>query len=98
MRRDRWPPAVAPPLQKQIRNAFRRDLRPLAQLRTRQAGVSLIPVRSFASKTPKVIALYSIFIAVFTKNTFFHTFLRFFALKIKQNRNSTPYIVQENYL
>jgi hypothetical protein len=27
------------------------------------------------------------------KTLFFHVFLRFFALKIKQNRYSTPYIV-----
>jgi hypothetical protein len=41
--RDRWPPAVAPPLQKQIRNAFRRDLRPLAQLHPFGVSVFKMP-------------------------------------------------------
>jgi hypothetical protein len=42
---------------------------------------------------PRIKCLAPRFFTVFEKNTFFRTFLRFFAFKIKQNRNSTPYRV-----
>jgi hypothetical protein len=45
------------PLQKQIRNAFRRDLRPLAQLRCPPLAATVGPKRGVLhSKTPEVIA------------------------------------------